>query len=419
MKRITDKFSETPRVVLFAIAAAFLARIAFAIVVPPEQTWSDSGGYQTIASNVANGAGFTMDGTTPTRERPPGYPLFLAAIYMVFGTHPWIAIILQALLGSLIVAFAYAVGRRLNGREAGVIAAILVACYPALIYYDTRILREGLTTVLVLVYAWTVTREAFVNDLRWTAVSGLLLGAIAFVRPELATLGLPGLMRLGGANSCGGIIRRTLLLGLPVLLLWGPWMARNYSHFGDPSPVHDSVASAVWFGTRWADIGGEDRKREDHIALKQETWDLNNTNDGEGYAGRVAEDLAQRPGWMVGMVGKKAVLFWKDANGVRKTLPKILPLLATSVNIYYYVLLGFALAGIWTWRNRPVVRTLGFTILSYCLPYALLHVRNRYRVPLMPIVLILSAGGLSLFYAMIRVRLAVRQPSRSPDPQSA
>ena len=58
----------------FLVLTGFLAlalRLTCALVLPPEQTWSDSGTYDLNAWNLAQGKGYSHK-TAPSRLPPPG-----------------------------------------------------------------------------------------------------------------------------------------------------------------------------------------------------------------------------------------------------------------------------------------------------------------------------------------------------------
>lgn len=53
-------------------------------------------------------------------------------------------------------------------------------------------------------------------------------------------------------------------------------------------------------------------------------------------------------------------------------------------------------------RKNPKIKALAIFVLTYMAIYALLHVRNRYRVPVLPVVFILSASGAWSIIHLIR-----------------
>ena len=402
---------------LYVFLAALSIRLVMDIFLPSvnsysgSQTEADSYTYHSIAQNLISGRGYSFDGITPTRDRTPTYPVFLAMIYLVFGPSATAILISQAFLGALTCLFAYHIGRRIFDARAGFLAAVVVAFYPALIYYDSRVLRESLTTFLLTAAVLTALRIVQGQKRpRGYLVVGAILAAVSMCRPETLLLTVPiGYMLVRPIRGLRNLWRPALLVSLPILFVWVPWTARNYITFGSLSPITVGLGSTLWFGSRWAAIGGDDHKPETHAALQKKVHALRDTTEvavEQRFMSEVMRDIMQKPGWFLEMVYKKIILFWKDANGVRKTLPSIHPFLAPLVNAYYYLLLLLAVTGIVLgWQKYEWVRPLLVLIVTYMMTYALLHVRNRYRVPVLPVVFVLSAGGFWAVYDSLKAYL--------------
>ena len=401
------------------LLCAVIFRLAFSTHMGPRARWSDAGAYHNIAVNLVEGRGYSENGREPTRVRTPTYPAFLAVVYTVTGPSPQAAVVVQSLLGALTVYLVFLLTRRVFDHRAGLLAALIAAFYPALIYYDTRILREGLAALLlaaaVLLAVDTWPKRS--TSQRLLAVGGLI-AAMSMCRPEMILLTVPvGYLLVRPIRQVRRIWRPALFVALPVLLVWVPWTARNWVVFGSPSPITAGLGTTLWFGQRWADIGGEDRLAADHARLHKRTVDILESNISGGneanvertFLRMVLDDVSRRPGWFAAMVFKKMYLFWKDANGVKRTLPAIHPLLAHIHNAYYYALLALAVLGVAVGaRRREWVLPILGVILSYMVVYALGNLRNRYRVPVLPLVFVLSAGGFWALYDLVRARILPR-----------
>src|ERR1700712_5629886 len=112
----------------------------------------DATAYAAIAKNLDQGNGFTVgaDATQPSSAYSPGLPLFVAGIYKVTeGVHERLARVVLALIGSLAILFTYLLGRRFSGVPAGLIAALVVAIYPATIEYTGMLMTEPLAATLL------------------------------------------------------------------------------------------------------------------------------------------------------------------------------------------------------------------------------------------------------------------------------
>jgi len=406
---------------LFFIAVTL--RFCLAVALPTSNSpehWADASNYHFIAKSLVEGQGYSMGDGEPTRVRPPAYPVFLALIYAITGPRHEIAVCIQALCGVFTVFFAYFLGLRIFDKRAGLLAAFIVATYPAFIYYDTRLLREGFTAVLVTAIFYFVIDTPLKRQTNKRALwVGILLATASMSRPELLLLVLPvSYLLVRPLNKRQMFWRPILLVGLPILLVWVPWTVRNYVYFGSVSPVNKGLGSVLWFGNRWASINGDSHLQEDRTALQKLTKErFTNLSDNEQEKRNMAaaiEDMKSRPTWFLSMIAKKVELFWRDANGVKKTLPKIHSSLPYLLNTYYYTLLLLALStSLWLHRKREWVLPLFATVMTYMMIYALLHVRNRYRVPILPIVFVLSAGGFWALYDQIKNWILNHNPTTS------
>ena len=115
----------------------------------------------------------------------PGYALFLAGLFTLFGEDPWPVRYVQALLGALSCAFVYLVGRELGSRRVGVVAGSLAAVHPTLILFTGRILTEGLATFYLWLGLFAMIRGLRLRRMSWLAGAGLALALAALTRPTL------------------------------------------------------------------------------------------------------------------------------------------------------------------------------------------------------------------------------------------
>src|SRR5688572_21585078 len=95
----------------------------------PSRLVGDEQGYESLAFGVTQGEFFTWEG------RVPGYPLFIAAVYEIVGARsPNAALYAQAVVSAMLtIPLTFLLSRMFVGRAASFIAAMIVACDPALI----------------------------------------------------------------------------------------------------------------------------------------------------------------------------------------------------------------------------------------------------------------------------------------------
>ena len=306
------------------------------------------------------------------------------------------------------ILLVFLIASRFFDAKTALLASAIAACYPALVYYDNLILRESFTGFLLLcTFALTWVPSSPPSPRRFLGL-GVLLAINSMCRPETLLLTAPVYL-IATPHAIRPLKKHAthiVCIALPILLVWVPWTARNYVQFGSLSPVTSGLGSVIWFGNRWAAIGGDNHTETDRQNLKNITETIKaqsaESEIDKTFLQRSLGDLAQKPLWFAQMTYKKGILFWKDANGVKKTLPKIHPALPTLLNTYYYSLLILAVCAIIAYRRRKDVVALFGIVIFYMMIYALLHVRNRYRVPILPLVFILSSGGIQFIAKQLK-----------------
>ncbi len=120
--------------------------------------------------------------------RPPGYPYFLAAIYLLAGTGPVAPRVLQMALGLLNCVLAFAIGRRWYGRGTGLTWAGLMSVYWVFIYFEGELHAIVLSIFLLLLTVYLLGRWAEGMTLPYAVGAGVLSGIAALVRPNALLL---------------------------------------------------------------------------------------------------------------------------------------------------------------------------------------------------------------------------------------
>jgi 4-amino-4-deoxy-L-arabinose transferase-like glycosyltransferase len=245
----------------------------------------DAAAYATIAANLDRGDGFTLGprATQPASNYSPGLPFFVAGVYKLSGgVHECTARLVLALLGTLTVLFTYLIGRRLSGPGTGLIGAGAIAIYPALLEYQGMLMGEPLAATLlsgaVLAVLWAAcprqdnpargscrgaggpagSPRAVLDPpaphhprVRWV-VPGILLGALALVRPEYIgvalLVSLVVLVRWGLRGWRGTWVQALLLLA-GVVVVVAPWTVRNAIALDRFVPVSTGGSQVLFAGT--------------------------------------------------------------------------------------------------------------------------------------------------------------------------
>jgi len=223
-----------PGLVFLVSFALRLGWAAWATVTPV----SDCAGYDTLAQGLANGEDFgQFQGESHGQAyRTPGYPAFLAAIYVCFGHSPRAAAVAQAFVSALTTLLLFWLARRFVNRRASLLAAGLHAFSPVFLVYVPLLATETVATCLgvaaLLLLCPHVQPETPRRGWRaWgqVALSGAIMGLNLLVRPS-GLFFLPGLVLVLALRTDLSWRGRALGVGVFVLALsavLAPWMIRN------------------------------------------------------------------------------------------------------------------------------------------------------------------------------------------------
>ncbi|MEJ2147969.1 MAG: glycosyltransferase family 39 protein [Chloroflexota bacterium] len=169
---------------------------------------------------------------------PPLAPLTFVATWLAAGqANEHLAKILPVVMAAATLGATYLLGRRLSGRQAGLIAAALVAVTPLFVRNATLAYTDIPTTFPLTLAVLYVLRWWDSGRARDAALAGVLIGIALFTKQSaltwLASLAVvPFVWLLATRHQpLAGRWRRMLsgLAGiiLPALLIAGPWYARN------------------------------------------------------------------------------------------------------------------------------------------------------------------------------------------------
>ena len=169
--------------------------------------------------------------TTP-HGRPPGYPYFLACVYFLFGTSYLAPRLVQMGLGLINIVLMFLLGRRLFGRTAGLVAAVFMAAYWVFIYFEGLLTYPAVVVFLLLVLMHVLCRWAGKPSIGWALASGVLLGAFGLFRPNGLLYGAVVLLWMAWVlyrrGKMGRVAPSAIAVTAGVLIVLLPPTVRNY-----------------------------------------------------------------------------------------------------------------------------------------------------------------------------------------------
>jgi hypothetical protein len=265
-------------------AVAFVVRSLYAVdqapsMYSPEQTGTRMAQrYDDSAVAILAGEGILWPRVrdrqrTGLLARPPGYALYLVAVYTTLGRSFFAAQLVQNVLTSLCCVLLALVAARLASWPIGAAAGLAAAVSPQLGYVSALVLPDALSALplllalLILAYAHPDGEAP-----AWTsAAAGALVGAAVWLRPNVVLLPpfLSLVILLVSRNRWRGLVH-ALALSLVAVAVVIPITIRNYVVFGAFVPVSINGGLTLWQGV--ADAGGRElgARRHDTLVAEEE-----------------------------------------------------------------------------------------------------------------------------------------------------
>ena len=215
-----------------------------------------------IAYSLAVGKGFSSPfraDTGPTAWTTPIYPSLVAGIFRLFGVYTFpsyvAAVLLNILFSTLACVPIFFAAKRIGGAAVAALAAWLWALCPNAITFTVSIWDVSLSAFLVATILWaTLALSTSRSGLPWLAY-GFLWGMAAMTNATLVLL-LPFLFGWL-VYTTRQLVPVAWALGITILCCV-PWTIRNYAVFHAFIPLRSVMGLQLWMGNneqthgRWA-----------------------------------------------------------------------------------------------------------------------------------------------------------------------
>ncbi|WP_217593009.1 glycosyltransferase family 39 protein [Cohnella sp. GbtcB17] len=217
----------------FALVFALAAFLRFDFLTSvTHQVTHDTVYYDKMVRQLIENGVYGYKSETPNAKVPPGYPLFMAAVYKLAGytehdPYPYIRYA-QAVISLATLAIAAYIANRLGGPIAALATSAVMAVYPPFIWANGAILTETLAALLLLAYLALQLAALDKPTPRASILAGAALGLAMLARSEFAVL-LPAsyllfwLIRKDARHAA----KLLLCAGLGTALVLSPWILRN------------------------------------------------------------------------------------------------------------------------------------------------------------------------------------------------
>lgn len=379
----------------------------------------------------------------------PGYAYLLAGIYWLFGYGPGIPVILQAIIDAVTGALIYklthfllvsAAGARSTTnvprdfathlREiAGIFAGLGWALYVPAQTYAVILMPTAWVVCVFWLVVWRVVKSTAALGRFESLICGVLLGltatAIATILVLVPLVAAAILLKTRKIDS-----RRLSRVAAILLLFCGVGIGTSpcwiHNYFLARDPVFLSAHSGInfWIGNNPEANGypkfppglraGQSAMLEDSIAAAESATGhpLKRSAVSEFWSQRARQYIAEHPGQWLGLLARKFRNFWSAFQYDDLSIITILRNeRVTLPGLYFGVIAALAIPGmIALWRVAGAGWILAAIFLQCC---ALMPVfiTERYRLPIVPGLLVFASAGLSIVWEAIdaaRTRVVVK-----------
>jgi tetratricopeptide (TPR) repeat protein len=414
--------------VLLIVALATLVRVAYVAEVHNHPlmttTTGDPKAYDERGLEIAGGKWL---GDEVYFHSSPIYPYILGLIFRLFG-HRYAAVwFVQSLFGIGSCLLIFSIAGQLLGRPAGVVAGVIAALYVPFVFFDFEILMISIVIFFALLAIRMMMAFRAAPALWRALAAGGALGVSALGKPNVllfvpfALLWLWWSFRGADCGRAADAPRRVwvgmalLLAGMIVVI--APMTISNYIVGGDFVLTSSNGGINFWIGNNDQADGtflvqsdmradlfeGSKGAAERALGHPLRPSEVSSYWFGQGF--RFIREHPRRAAWLL---GRKFLLFWNayeipnhyDINFFRT----VSGTLRFDPFVFAWVIpLGFV--GIYasrrSWRRLLLLYMFGGAYLLSLMPF---FITSRYRLPVVPVMIMFSAYGATWLWDRLRSR---------------
>ena len=420
---------------VFIVSFAFLVRMIFLYwdwkTAPAAVRAFQPYGYELgrVARAIASGQGFSsplrMVDSGPTAWFTPIFPYLVAGIFKIWGVYSDLSRIIIQTMNSAFTALTiipiYCIGRKSFGQAVAVSASWFWVFMPtALVFPRIWIWDTAMAGLFFALLFWgTLALAEYQSTWAWAGYGGLwAIGVL--VNPSMLSV-FPFLLgwvlwetRQDGAPWIKFATATLLVFALGMV----PWTVRNYRVFGKVIVLRSNLGLELWLGNNpavpdsWSpwthpnDDAEEARKyqRMGEIPYMAEKQRL------------AIEFMRTHPADTVRFIFHRFVDNWIAVSDSPLDSWSYSPLyvklfMVLNISLSLFTLLG----ALFAYRAKhPNALPYAIVLLIFPLIFYLTHASLRYRFPMDPIMMVLSAYGIGQMIAAVSGRLS--SPSRAAAP---
>ncbi len=350
--------------------------------------------------------------------RPPLFPIGMAVFVWLFDGDLQLLRLINVLISTATIPLMYLWARVLlpqQSRRMALVAAGLTAAHYTLALNATELLTETITLAGLTIIFMLLTLAVRQHRWRWILGAGVAIALVCLIRSvALPLLGL-GTLLLWFNHADGRRKRHAVGFVLAGLLTIMPWTMRNAIQYGGFILVDTTGQENLW-------LDNDPRGRE---AVKAELYALGDQRVQRATLAsqRGIASISQNMNWFAQKSWNELQKFWSlehsDDMLTRRAIWQ------PAIETWLRLILGdglwlvILLAGTVGIMVMPIERGLRWMLLIWLIytvfTAVLFHVELRYRLPLLPVLIIGAAYGLGGKNAESRAESSMVRQAHQPQ----
>jgi tetratricopeptide (TPR) repeat protein len=365
--------------------------------------------------------------------RAPFYAYFLAIVYKIFGHSYIIPRVLQHLIGSFSCVLVYFLARKLFNRRVAIVSGFIAATYGMFMYFEGELLLDSFLILFDLLLILFLLKARENPKFSTWFLCGIILGFSAITRPNVLVfvpivwLWIFVVFRKKKTLKVIFTYSASFLLGS--ILIISPVTLRNIIAGGDTVMIASQGGINFYIGNNENADGvsaifyKEDWQYRDfqQMAERETGKSLKPSDISNFYYRKGVDFYLKNPSSAFRLLVKKLYLFWNRfeiSNNQNiyffsrySSLIRILPLgfwLVGPLGLAGMILSMLALkrsrkvhSGKIADRRKRILLPILFT-LSYMASVVMFFVTARFRLPVIPLLIIFSGFSLEWFFERLR-----------------
>lgn len=397
------------RDILLVVLVAFGLRASLVGLVHAGGYTGDEKEYISLATKLAEGKPF-VDSNGEWSTKAPLFAFAMSLVFRVFGGGLLIPHLLNCLLGAIAVYSSFALSLKLfEQRFVALIAASFGALYPSFIIYSDILQTEALYVVFVLGAFLFVERMQTNDSFAEAAMLGLMSALAALTRAVFFGFFPLLLVVVAWMNRARlkAVLPKLIVAAAVWCAMLAPWTLRNYNIHGTFVPIsswggisfllgNNPYSNGTWSGKPGYREWFAKKANENGVDLQRST-EIERSALGKKLA---LDFVSSQPGEALKLAAKKFYMHWvypitnSDEN-------EKLQALCVAADIIIYTLCGIGLIAVGVKRS---LLPIGAAIMFFTALQVILHCESRYRLPIMPFVIMLAAVGASVLIDTRKLR---------------